>query len=332
MRPLTRVVALGIALTAMYTTHAQTEPTVADRDVGPPDVYQAVRLVHFELAALRHVTGKSAVEDPATFVVVSAAPRHVFYQAQVLFRKTHQLAGEIAGDRQLPLDEVGADWRRATPRPVPDNREIVPADVLQVVADTGDRIKAALLLLKYTVSIQSPLERDATKQPADVFAEIVRVKRQLNRMMERPFQMRDVFERVRVSINYAGDIGADYFPQTVAEEARAVDVYRRLIACLRLIRQLGTVRGVETLVWEESGELDSDDVMPADVYDLATTVVAEIDYLARHVGAQPTSPPRGEYRAPREVLPEHALALVGVLEAQLRFLAEPNTAADAPVQ
>ena len=319
--------AFAVAAGAVWTTcaaHAQTEPT--DANVGPPDIFRAVRLVHFELAALQYVTGRSVADDPATFVVVSAAPRHVFHHAQVLFRKTHQLAEEIAGESQLPLDEVGADWRRATARPVPDNREVLPADVLQVVADTADRIKATLLLLKFTVSIQDQVVRDASKQHADVLAEIMRVKRQLNRMMERPFRMRDVFERVRVSINYAGDLGAGYFPQAAAEEAEGaeeLDVYRRLISCLRLIQQIGTALDVQTLVWEESGE-QGGDTLPADVYDLATTVVSEIDHLARHVNAQPTSPPRGEYRVPREVLPQHAYRLVGVLEAQLRFLAAGN--------
>ena len=101
---------------------------------------------------------------------------------------------------------------------------------------------------------------------------------------------------------------------------RPLDVYQRLIACLHLIRQVGVALEVETLDWEDSGELRNEDVAAGDVYDLSTTVASELEYLARHVDAEHTSPPRGEYRRSRETLPVHVFQLVGVLEQQLRVL------------
>ena len=268
--------------------------------------------------------GKPPVHEPGSFIVLTAAPRHVFYHAQELFRKTHQLAEEIAGERQLPLEEVDADWRRATPRPVPEGREVAPADVLELVTDTDDRIKAALSLLNVNALLRDQPERDTTKQPADVLTELLTINRKLNRMMDRAFRMQDVYGQALRAVDYAGDLGAGYPPQADLEGSKQpLDVYRRLTDCLHLIRQVGVAFDVETLDWEDDGELQAEDVEAADVYDSATTVVAELSYLVRHVGAAHTAIPRGEYRRPRDVLPTHVFQLVGVLEMQLRMLATP---------
>ena len=281
----------------------------------------AVRGVHLKLAALRHVTGRPPVEDTASFVVLAAALRHVYYHARELFRKTHQLTEEIAGDRRLPLELVDADWRRGAPRPLPEGRDFEPADVLQLVKDADDRMAATLELLNVEIVLRDEIERDAEKRPADALVEIMKINRQLNRMMDRALRMEAVYVQALQAINYAGDLGAGYPAQAVAEGSRRpLDVYRGLIACLHLIRQVGVALEVETLDWEDSVELRNEDVAAADVYDLATTVASELEYLARHVDAERTSPPRGEYRRLREVLPVHVFQLVGVLEQQLHVL------------
>ena len=309
-----------LAVAAVFPAHAQTEP-VPEPEIAAPDVFNAVRSVRLKLVALRHVTGRPSVDDEDSFVVLAATLRHVYYHARALFRKAHQLTEEIAGDRRLPLEAVDADWRRSTPRPLPEGRDVEPADVLRLVNDADDRMAATLKLLNVEIVLRDALERDPDRRAADALAEMMKINRLLNRMMNRALRMEDVYAQALQAINYAGDLGAGYPARAAVDgNVRPLDVYRRLIACLHLIRQVGVALEVETLDWEDSGELRNEDVAAGDVYDLSTTVASELEYLALHVDAEHTSPPRGEYRRSRETLPVHVFQLVGVLEQQLRVL------------
>ena len=326
-RPRSALIAC-LAVAAALPLHAQSEPA-AEQEIAAPDVFEAVRDVHLKLVALRHVTDRPPVEDTASFMVFAATLRHVYYAARELFRKTHQLTEEIAGDRRLPLEAVDADWRRGAPRPLPEGREVMPSDVLRLVEDADDRLAAALALLNVRIVLEDSRGRDAEKQPVDALVEIMKINRQLNRMMDRRLRMKDVYAQALQAINYAGDLGAGYPALTAAEGGRRpLDVYQRLIACLHLIRQVGAALNVETLDWEDSVALRSEDVAPDEVYDLANTIASELEYMALHVDAEHTSPPRGEYRLSQEALPAHVFRLVGVLEQQLRFLIRRTEAED----
>ena len=300
----------------------------ASSEVGPPDVHLAVIRLQYELTALRYVSGVPTTDNTAALEVIAAAPRHVFYQAQVLFRKTNQLGEEIADRRQLPLDEVDAQWRRASPRPAPEGRDIVPADVLQLVTDASDRVRAILRLLNVNVSVVDQPGRDASRQSEDVLAELLKINSQINRMMHREFRMRDVYEQVLLAINYAGDLGGGYPGRGgPSDNKQPLDVYLRLVACVDLLRDVGVAMDVPTLDLQVNGGNAAAEVMPADVYDLMTMLISDLAYMVQYSGAEHTSPPRGEYRRPRYVLPSDVFELLGVLDAQLSALA-PGAPAD----
>lgn len=297
-------------------------------DVLPGHVFQAARQLHFELVALRFVLEQPPLPaSSASLRVAAASPRHVFTQAQVLFRKTHQLAEEVAEGNALSLDEMDVDWRRSTPRPAPEGRETRPRDVLRLVMDSQERIEALLELLNINVSLRDPPELDPTLRPSDVLEEVLKIKRQLNRMMERKYSMRNVYAQLQAAINYAGDLGGGYPALPASGAAQPLDVYRRLVASLGLVRDVGAQADIQVIDLRSEGEYAADEVTPSDVYDFATMVVGELRHMAERRQAPSTVPPRGEYTMPRTVQPRHVLALIGVLETQLAELVAAAEAA-----
>lgn len=307
-------------------------PAEAQPEILPAHVFMAARQLHFELVAVRHVLGapreKDSAEPP---VVVAVLPRHVFNQAQVLFKKAHQLGEEVAGGRELPLDEVDADWRRARARPAPADREIAPADVLRVIVDTQDRIKALLHLLNVNVSLRDPPTLDLEMSPANVLGEILKIKRQLNRMLVRQYSMRNVYETVLLSVDYAGDLGGGYPPLATSPQAlQTLDVYERLVANFDVVRDLGSKAGIQAINIRFEGELREGEVIASDVYDFAAMLHGELAYLAEHEGVEHTRLPRGEYTMPRVVQHWHVFQLIDVLGTQLRNLKLGTHDDDAP--
>lgn len=301
-------------------------------EVSPGHVFQAARHLHFELVALRFVLEQPPLQaSSASLRVAAASPRHVFIQAQVLFRKTHQLVEEVAEGNALSLDELDFDWRRSTPRPAPEGRETLPRDVLRLVMDSQERIEALLGVLNVNVSLRDPPELDPALRPSDVLEEVLKIKRQLNRMMELKYSMRNVYAQLQAAINYAGDLGGGY-PALPAPSgaAQPLDVYRRLVASLGLLRDFGARAEIQAIDLRSEGEYAADEVTPSDVYDFATMVVGELRHMAERRQAPGTVPPRGEYTMPRTVQPRHVLALIGVLETQLaELVAAAEAAAEA---
>ena len=187
--PMHRVPAAACALTAALFSPGFAEPA-GDGDAGldppsettAPDVHQAVAHFELDLEMLRWVTG-SAKPAAAPWAVSEAEPRHLLWQAQVMFRKASELAQEVAGPRSLPLPP--GSWRRAQPRPAPLDRDIRLADVLLVVADARDRIRAVIALQNIRMLEGPRPARDAAKTSSDVLVRIVQANRQLNLLLHR---------------------------------------------------------------------------------------------------------------------------------------------------
>ena len=88
------------------------QPVFAADEVTPAHVYQAVDRLAREIVLIRAISGAPQLEAKP-WVVRAAQPRHVYYQAQTLFRKSNRLAGEVAGVERsvewfLELDETAA--------------------------------------------------------------------------------------------------------------------------------------------------------------------------------------------------------------------------------
>lgn len=317
--------AAACALTAALFAPGFAEPA-GDAGLDPPsettaaDVHQAVAHFELELEMLRWVTG-SAKPAAAPWAVSEAEPRHLLWQAQVMFRKASELAQEVAGPRSLPLPP--GSWRRAQPRPAPLGRDIRLADVLRVVADARARIRAVIALQNIRMLEGARPVRDAAKTASDVLVRIVQANRQLNLLLHREVPPRDAYNRVMAAVNRAGDLlGGGYPPAPALAAGQSPDdVYRRLVNCMGLLQEAAAAQGTQTLGLNLQRELARQDVSDADVYHLATTLLADLEHLAQVSRREATRPPRGEYPTPDFVFPAHIHQIAGVLETQLRTLA-----------
>lgn len=289
------------------------------QQAASPDLYQAVAHFQLDLEMLRWVTGSPRVAL-SPWAVSMVEPRHLLWQAQVMFRKASQFAEEIAGTRELALPP--GSWRRTQPRP-PASGDIQLDDVLRVVVDAHERIRATIELQNIRMVGGQRPDRDVTKTAGDALAQIVQGNRQLNFLLHREVPPRDAYNRVMAAVERAGDLlGGTYPPLSpLVAGKRPDDVYGRLITCLGLLRSAASTLEIPTLALDLDRELARQDVSGADVYHLATTLLSDLEYMTRLLGREATKPPRGEYPNPPFVFPSHIHQLAGVLETQLRNLA-----------
>ena len=96
------------------------------------------------------------------------------------------------------------------------------------------------------------------------------------------------------------------------------DVYRRVLECLELATVIGEKRGVSVLKLNLRRELRRRDIVPADVYDLATTLLSELAYLTLVLNARDVEAPPIE--RPGHVFPSHVYRMAGMLQDELARL------------
>ena len=149
---------------------------------------------------------------------------------------------------------------------------------------------------------------------------IVQANRQLNLMLERQFAPSDVFQEVTLGVGYTSRL-LETFPKAeripiepaYEPEKRPVDVYRRLLGCFRRIREIAERSNVRMLDLEvDDAQIDA--IVPSDVYDVASLIVAELAYLQSQLPA--SQPPRNVYFVGRK-FPSDVYQRAGILELQL---------------
>ena len=298
------------SIVAMFALTTMGFHAAADEEITPAHVYQAVEQLSANVDLVREVMGRpEATTEP--WVVIDAQPRHVFYQALTLLRKANRLA-----------DELGAA-ERAAPPPLLEE-QIVPADVLGVVHLARAQVDAVRqeLGMAYGAEIR---DLDPDKEPRDVLREIVQASRQLNFLLDRQFKPEDVYRRLELAATYvAGALTEDesepvYGRLPPFESGKMpADVYRRVLECLELATVIGEKRGVSMLKLNLRRELRRRDIAPADVYDLATTLLSELAYLTLVLDARDVETPPVE--RPEHVFPSHVYRIAGMLQDELARL------------
>ncbi|CCH48986.1 hypothetical protein [Pseudodesulfovibrio piezophilus] len=269
------------------------------------DVYRLVSAVGQEIEHLRWAMGRPVVEreEPQ---VENVSPHEVYFQAMTLFEKVNRLNFELT--------------LHSRPLPTPPEGLILPENVYMLINDVREMVNSIESHLSFPFSTNIP-DVDSTRTPTDVFQLVVHINRQVNLMLDQKFSPSDVFRQVTVAVDYADSILGTLEnkappppPTDVPLGKRPVDVYKRLIKAYSLIFEISQKRGLSMLKLR-SWTKRSDTIVPSDVYDIASLLVSELDFLHGHtMGA----------RSPRKIhwvrgkFPSDVYHRAGVLENLLK--------------
>jgi hypothetical protein len=265
-----------------------------------------------EIDALRLEMGR-AKDARVPMHVREASPREVFYHAQTVHRKADRLCVELGGGPVRPPD--AGEPARAR-----------PADVLRVLDSARARLAEARARLRVEgdaapPELPGPLPRIAGKQASDVLAGCLLASRQLNVMLGHAFGSDEAHELLVRALGLTERLLAAHgaaLPPAPRFERRKFprDVFQLLWQASEVLRQILSDSGVAALEIERGfvGE------QPTDVYDLASLLVSELEYLASFL--PPKEAQRSAAASPSPVLPAHNFQRAGQLRDALGALAE----------
>ena len=289
---------LAIAFTAVHARAAQ---------IDAAQLFKSVSELRSEIEQIRVVMGEP-LPPTREFRIYDAVPRHVFYQAQTLFRKSNQFAQQMAG------------VSRQSPRPAPEG-DIGAEDVLVVLNDTREQLG----LVKSTLGIEGTVPEskpDRRKRTSDVLHAIIEAGRDINFISRRYDAWSTIYDRVLLAITYVGGALPEEsrFPPLPPFESGKFpqDVINRILDCMELSRTPAEQHDVAVLRLESIRRTEVG-ATAIEVLDMATIVLSDLAELTYTMKAEDVPIP--DYAHPNRVFPSHVFQLVGVLQAQLEILA-----------
>ncbi len=298
-------------------------PLAAQDAITPPDVHQLARTIQEEIEVIRWHMGRP-LEDRAPFRVEEVAIRENFGLAMNLWRKVNQLAIEVVGGGEVPPVVM-----------VPAGGEYGPEHVYEVLDGVLDRLgeirQGTEIVSAAGMAGDTPeLEVDPSATPSDVFEVLFRCSQQVNRMLERQAQPGDVYQRVRQASFYASEILAAIgdpspFPELEPREPglRPLHVFGRLLDVFTHLDIAFDELGLRIVDLGGSAREFEGEITASDVFDVATLIVSELQYLHSRVpGARfPIQAEHPGHRWPSDVYQE-----AGVLSEQtLRIMRQAQT-------
>jgi hypothetical protein len=244
--------------------------------------------------------------------VRNAAPREVIYFAETVHRKANQLCVELgAGSMPPPA------------APAPGHAR--PADIVRVLDATRERLALARQRLHLEgdtpPNLPGPLWPDAGKTASDVLFGCLVASRQLNAILWTAFASSDAYEMLvrclGITDRLLGLQGIVPPPPPPFERRKFPrDVFQVLWETgLTFYRALlsAHVKVVEI----ERGFVGEE---PTDVYDLATLILCELEYVASFFPPVDVRPAPGPVPSP--VLPAHSYQRARQLQAAIGALAQ----------
>ena len=270
-------------------------------DTLPAHCHARAQRLLGELALVRTAMGRAKDTRPVP-EVMNAASREVYFAAIAAWHKVTRLAAEI-----------GARGVRPAPA-VPALQGLQPSHVLQLIDAVLDRVEHIKRSLEITDKVSEPAI-DPSRVPSDVLLTLVRVNRELSRVLERPMTPSDSYRAVALASAYANRAGATSTTAEFAKDRQPSECYARLEACLSACTAAIAKKGGSTLTMHGTPP----DVHLSDVYDLAMLVLGEVAFLHSLVGGAPpvhAFEPGGEGHR----LPSHIYQIARVLESQLASL------------
>lgn len=275
----------------------------------PADVFVRVGLFRNELEILRQELGRPR-DQRKELAVTNAAPREVLFQALALFRKADRLCFERTGDQGVVPQPPAAD-------------KVEPVHVKAVVDFALDRVEQVKAQLGVTEKARAPA-RDDSKQPSDVINALFGANRQLNALLDQPFTPNDVYQLISLAVGYAGRLTEKLSSPPAIElptferRKRPGDVYARLWNIVGSLRAAVTGSGLD-MVDVGKPPYEADEIIPSDVYDLASLMIAELVYLHTRAGVEP--PSTTDFYEVGHKIPSHVYQVAGLLETQVAALA-----------
>lgn len=307
-RTLSCFVAMCLVLAIGHTVVAETGKVDVNREQPSPAE------VFLEMKGAEHLIDEIGLfmgvlkPDALRIKVSDAGPQDVCFQARTLAIKANRLLFEIS--------------RKKAKRPPFPEKKIDPAFAKKMfLSATRSLIEVSDELGLVTLAPQYRISKEIT--PTTILEETITVSRHLNALLERQFAPAEVYRVVNLAIAYAARFLAQ-FPQAeripkkplYEKNKRPFDVYFRLHTCLLLINKIYEHNVLNTITVDITG-IREKDVRPSDVYDMASTIVARMDYL--HKIQNIRRAPQETYHPGRKV-PSDVYQQTGILEQQLKSM------------
>lgn len=228
--------------------------------------------------------------------------------SQTLFRKSNQLAKEIAGASQQ------------RPEAAPD-REIVHADVLHMLQAARSQI--AFVKTELGIEDEFPMPKlERKRTPSDVMREIIEAGNTLNQLVDEGADWSNIYDRVLQMIAYMGGVlpEGQRYPALAPHACCKMphDVYASLSGSLEALSPLAEsldfsmVKIIVKKSSEGGGNVDT-------VYDLTTIMISDIGEITLRLNVDDdTDYPT--YERPKRILPSDVYLLAKVLEQQVKAI------------
>jgi hypothetical protein len=277
------------------------------KPVTSGDLYARVLVARRELEELRRYMGYPKCE-PSTIAVDNVSPREIHAMALVMLASADRVGFEHTRQQSSKRSEPG---------------DITALDdTLPVINKSIEHLRIIKKLYGLQPSSDEvPVLDDRTT--ADVYASLVAADRQLNRMLDRPVESREVHRQVTIATLYAAKLLEQFntttplpSPPEFEPNKNPAEVYARLLRCLKQVRQIASTMEVEMLTLEPSKEHLAD-VETGDVLELALVLTAQLQHL--HSLVPEIDMPEEVYYVDRK-FPSHVYQSAGTLEQQLAEL------------
>ena len=294
--PRSHFLAFAAALAAMY-SHVDAQ------QVDNPVVFALATEVAEEVELIREVMGRP-FDDSPRLPASNVSQLETYFQAQTLFRKSNQLAQEIAGAPRLAAPAV------------PDEA-LQPGDIHAVIMQAREQVA----LVKEALGIETEVTSAeiGSGSVVGVFMTVIDLNRQLNLLLDTPIAPRDVFEQVSLAILYSAGILSTYGVHDIPPPApfdgykRPGDVYGLLLQMIDQVSDIARDADVGVLRLSTARNIP-DDIEPGHVYDIARILVSTLATLADALEADDVFPTLEE---PERIFPTQVFERATILERQL---------------
>ena len=283
-------------------------PIFGEAEISPADVFAKSKELETMVERIRFHMGIPRTES-LRLKIKNAQPHDVFFQAQTLFNKTNRLLFQVVRTK-LPRPEIAQNIYR-------------PQDVLKLVQAAEKNLKLIINELKLSPNVDPVTTITTEISPSDVFLTIQGLNRQVNLLLSTPFSPSDVYMQVTLAIGYGAKQLARFpelpripDPAEVAPGRIPRDVYFLLLDGLERLQDIYEQRGLSSLEVDTKLLLEQN-ITPSDVFDIASLLVARLDFLHKHNKIELL--PRNPFY-PGRVYPTDVYRQTSILLSQLEML------------